>query len=179
MAIKKVLIVDDEPRFCESLRLLFNANNYEVVTANCGQDALTLLAQDTFDLAIIDVHLPDKLGTEIMDDVKARSPDSIVIFITGDANIDSALAALKCGAYDYLRKPFEFEELQKTVENALHQKRCSGKKNKSTSSSSCLKKNTVIWSSSARTLSIPWMRRENSLLLVRPWNTCWDLPQIA
>ena len=122
MAIKKVLIVDDEPRFCESLRLLFNANKYEVVTANCGQDALTLLAQDTFDLAIIDVHLPDKLGTEIMDDVKARSPDSIVIFISGDANIDSALAALKCGAYDYLRKPFEFEELQKTVENALHQK---------------------------------------------------------
>ena len=122
MAITKVLIVDDEPFFCESLRLLFNANNYEVVTANCGQDALTLLTQDTFDLAILDVHLPDKSGTEIMDDVKARSPDCIVIFITGDANIDSALAALKCGAYDYLRKPFEFEELQKTVENALHQK---------------------------------------------------------
>lgn len=118
----KILIIDDEPRLRESLALLLEANQYDVKTASCSQDALTLLAKDRFDLAILDIHLPDKLGTEIMDDVKARSPDCIVIFITGDANIDSALAALKCGAYDYLRKPFEFEELQKTVENALYQK---------------------------------------------------------
>jgi len=73
-------------------------------------------------LAILDVHLPDMLGTHLMGDIKTQHPNTIFIIITGDADVDSAIAALKCGAYDYLRKPFEFEELLTTVENALSQK---------------------------------------------------------
>lgn len=118
----KILIVDDEPRFLESLSLLFEANQFEVATASCGQDALTLLTQQTFDLAILDLHLPDLPGTEIMGDLKDRCPDTIVVFITGAENIDLALSTLKSGAYAYLRKPFEFEELLNKVDHALHQK---------------------------------------------------------
>ncbi|MBC2709662.1 MAG: response regulator [Desulfosarcina sp.] len=126
----KILIVDDELRMCESLEYLLKTKDYEVETVNCGQDALALIAKNTFDLAVLDVHLPDMMGTEIMDEVKTRSPDTTVIVITGDANLDSALAALKCGAYDYLRKPFEFEELLRTVENALNQRALKREKDK-------------------------------------------------
>jgi len=122
MAITKVLIVDDEPRVCQSMTYLLKTKDYEVATASCGQEALALLADHTFDLAILDVHLPDMLGTQIMGMVKAQNPNTIVIIITGDADLDSAIASLKSGAYDYLKKPFEFEELLKTVENALNQK---------------------------------------------------------
>ena len=118
----KILIVDDEFRMCESLQCLLETKDYDVTTASCGHDALGLIAEKTYDLAVLDVHLPDILGTEILTRVKTRSPDTIVIIITGDANLDSALAALKCGAYDYLRKPFEFEEFIRTVENALNQR---------------------------------------------------------
>ncbi|MDX2451209.1 response regulator, partial [Desulfosarcina sp.] len=122
MATTKVLLVDDELRICQSVTYLLKAKNYEVVTAACGQEALSLIACNTFDLAILDVHLPDMLGTHLMSNIKAQHPNTIFIIITGDADIDSAITALRCGAYDYLRKPFEFEELQTTVENALRQK---------------------------------------------------------
>jgi two-component system cell cycle sensor histidine kinase/response regulator CckA len=118
----KILIVDDELRICESLVYLLKTKDYDVKTATCGQDALALIAENLFDLAVLDVHLPDMLGTDLMEKIKARNQDISVIVITGDANLDSALAALRCGAYDYLRKPFEFEEFLKTVENALNQK---------------------------------------------------------
>jgi len=118
----QLLIVDDEIRLLDSLTVLLDANQYEVKTASCAQDALTLLAKDKFDLAILDLHLPDKPGIEIMGDITANSPDTAVIFITGDEDTDLALSALKCGAYAYLRKPFEFEELLKIVDHALHQK---------------------------------------------------------
>jgi two-component system, cell cycle sensor histidine kinase and response regulator CckA len=117
----KILIVDDELRICESLAYLLESKDYKVKTAACGQDALALADENAFDLAILDVHLPDILGVDLIQAVKTRRPDISVIVITGDADLDSALAALKCGAYDYLRKPFEFEEFLKTVENAINQ----------------------------------------------------------
>lgn len=118
-----ILVVDDELRMCESLEWLLKTKDYEVYTATCGQDGLALFGKTAFDLAVLDVHLPDMLGTELLEQVKARNPHIPVIVMTGDANLESALAALRCGAYDYLRKPFEFEEFLKTVENALNQGR--------------------------------------------------------
>ncbi|MGA6925273.1 MAG: response regulator [Desulfosarcina sp.] len=122
MQSPRILIVDDELRMCNSLAYFFKNKDFDVTPANCGKDALDLLSEHTFDLAILDVHLPDILGTEIMDHIKSRSPDTSVIIVTGNADLDSALAALKCGAYAYLRKPFEIEELLNTVDNALNQR---------------------------------------------------------
>lgn len=118
----KILVVDDERRLSESLSYLLTAKNYTVTMATGGREGLALVSKHDFDLAILDVHLKDMLGTEIMGAIKTRGSDTVVIIITADANLDSALAALKCGAYDYMRKPFEFEELLHTVENALNQK---------------------------------------------------------
>jgi DNA-binding NtrC family response regulator len=104
--------------------------NYKVKTANCGQDALALIAKNTFDLAVLDIHLPDMMGTELMEKIKARCRDTSIIIITGDANLDLALVSLRSGAYDYLKKPFEFEEFLRTVENALNQKTLKREKDK-------------------------------------------------
>jgi PAS domain S-box-containing protein len=116
---QKILIVDDELRMCESLAYLLQNNDYEISTAHSGQEALALLKCNAYDLAILDVHLPDMLGHEILSYMKANSPDTPVIFLTGDTDLDSALSALRNGAYDYLRKPFEIDEFLKTVVNAL------------------------------------------------------------
>ena len=126
----KIIVVDDEIRICESLAYLLKSKDYEVTTAACGQDALARADQIAFDLAVLDIHLPDILGTELIEKIKVRNPDISVIVITGDANLDSALASLRCGAYDYLRKPFEFEEFLRTVENALNQKALKREKDK-------------------------------------------------
>ena len=126
----KIIVVDDEIRICKSLAYLLKSKDYEVTTAACGQDALASADQIAFDLAVLDIHLPDIFGTELIEKIKVRNPDISVIVITGDANLDSALAALRCGAYDYLRKPFELEEFLRTVENALNQKALKREKDK-------------------------------------------------
>ena len=126
----KIIVVDDEIRICKSLAYLLKSKDYEVTTAACGQDALARVDQNAFDLAVLDIHLPDIFGTELIEKIKVRNPDISVIVITGDANLDSALASLRCGAYDYLRKPFEFEEFLRTVENALNQKALKREKDK-------------------------------------------------
>ena len=126
----KILIVEDELRMCESLEYLLKSQDYKVKTANCGQDALALIAENAFDLAVLDIHLPDMMGTELMEKIKAQCTDTSIIIITGDANIDLALVCLRSGAYDYLKKPFEFEEFLRTVENALNQKALKREKDK-------------------------------------------------
>ena len=118
----EILIVDDEPRMCASLEALLQRKNYQVSSMNCGKDALAWLETTRFDLVILDVHLPDMLGHDILSHIKNQSPSTPVIFITGDTDLDLALSALRCGAYNYIRKPFEPDELLKTVENALTQR---------------------------------------------------------
>ncbi len=119
----KILIVDDEPRMCESLKYLLSTQDYEIFTALSGQEATGHLTRHVFDIALLDIQLPDMDGHQLMDHINSRASETSVIVITGNANLDSAVAALRRGAYDYLRKPFEFDELLKTVENALNQKR--------------------------------------------------------
>jgi len=119
----KILIVDDEPRMCDSLKVLLSNEGYETQTGYSGQEALACLAKCDIDLALLDIVMPDMNGLQIMDHIKKRNLDTFVIVITGHASVDSAIESLRRGAYDYLRKPFEFEELLKRVKNALDQKR--------------------------------------------------------
>ena len=119
----KILIVDDEPRMCDSLKVLLSNEGYETQTGYSGQEALACLAKCDIDLALLDIVMPDMNGLQIMDHIKKQNLDTFVIVITGHASVDSAIESLRRGAYDYLRKPFEFEELLKRVKNALDQKR--------------------------------------------------------
>jgi two-component system sensor histidine kinase/response regulator len=119
----KILIVDDEPRLCSSLKALLSHQGYEAHTSTGGKQAMESLAGNGFDLVLLDIVMPDVDGYQVMDYMDRRSLETPVIFITGHACVDSAVAALRGGAYDYLRKPLDYEELLKTVENAVDQKR--------------------------------------------------------
>ncbi len=118
-----ILVVDDEPRMCESLRSLLEQQGYLVQTAETGREAKAKLHREEFDLVLTDLIMPDIHGEELLDYIKSLYPDTMVIMITGNASLESAVSTLRKGAYDYLRKPFEFEELLKTVHNALNHRR--------------------------------------------------------
>lgn len=118
-----ILIVDDEPQICASLEILLRRQGYDITTAQSGKQALQLMATRDFDLLLLDMVIPDMSGFEIMDYVNSQQYEFYTIVITGNASIESAVQALKKGAYDYLKKPFEYEELLKRVGNALNQRR--------------------------------------------------------
>jgi PAS domain S-box-containing protein len=119
----KILIIDDEQRMCESLRILFGTQGYDVSTAGSEEEAREILENHRFDVVLVDMVIPDTDGHQLMDLVNEKNPNTDVIVITGNESLDFAIGALKRGAYDYVRKPFEFEELLTTVENALKQKK--------------------------------------------------------
>ncbi len=109
----RILIVDDEPRLCDSLKTLLSDQGYEIDTSHSGKNALEYLAKNDFDLVILDMFMPDVDGHHVMDHINRQSPDTLIIVMTGHASVESAVTALKGGAYDYLTKPFEHEKLLK------------------------------------------------------------------
>jgi len=119
----RLLLVDDEPRLLTSLYELLRGHDYQLVTVSSGSEALAHLNRLQFDLVLLDLRLPDIGGHEIMDFINAKEIDADVIVMSGEAGIDAAIGALKRGAYDYLRKPYNPPELLKTVENALQKRR--------------------------------------------------------
>ncbi len=119
----RVLLVDDEPRMLSSLRELLKGQGFVMTSASSGAEAIRHLREGAFDLALLDLHLPDISGHEIMDFINTQNAGTNVIVISGDNGIEAAIGALKRGAYDYLRKPYSPEELLKTVANTLTQRR--------------------------------------------------------
>lgn len=118
-----ILLVDDEPRILSSLSELLKGRGYRLTKAASGEDAIRHLGQIPFDLVILDLHLPDISGHEIMDFMNTQQSGANMIVTSGASGIDAVIGALKRGAYDYLRKPYTREELLKTVDNALQQRR--------------------------------------------------------
>ena len=121
--VLKVLIVDDDIRMCDSLEALLSNQGYEIHKSNSGDEAMECLAKTAFDLVLLDIVMPDMNGHQLMGHINSQTPETLVIILTGHASVESAIESLRRGAYDYLRKPFEPEELLTTVENALERKR--------------------------------------------------------
>jgi two-component system, cell cycle sensor histidine kinase and response regulator CckA len=117
----KILIVDDEPLICESLKELLKIHGYESNTASSGEEARAILSKSKISLALLDMNLPDTNGHRLMEYIRTVQPDALVIMITGNATMDSAIGALRRGAYDYVQKPFEYDNLLKTIQNAINQ----------------------------------------------------------
>jgi diguanylate cyclase (GGDEF)-like protein/PAS domain S-box-containing protein len=114
-----MLIVEDEPRYLDSTRLLLSHVVDSIDTALNGSQAFAKLSQRHYDLALLDLHLPDTTGHEIMAYLRTHHPHCRIIIASGDDKIESAIKSLRLGAYDYLRKPYEPEELIQTVRNAV------------------------------------------------------------
>jgi PAS domain S-box-containing protein len=118
-----IMVVDDEPVVRDLLVDALTEQGHSVHACHNGQQALEAISANGYDLVLLDIGLPDMDGFHTMAEILEKSPDTPVIMITGDATIESAVGALKNGAYDYLRKPFQLELLYKTTSNALEFKR--------------------------------------------------------
>jgi len=118
---RKILMVDDEPRLAESLRYLMAKRGFDQHICTSGMEALATLGQETFDLILLDLGLPDMSGHEVLEHIRNISSDTPVIIVSGESSIDAAIDALHKGVYDFVRKPYEADQLLHTIENALHQ----------------------------------------------------------
>ncbi len=118
-----ILIVDDEPSVRDSLSRWFRDDGYEVGTAEGANDALTRLAEKKWDLALVDIRMRGTDGIELQRRMKESDPDLVVIIMTGYASVDTAVAALKNGAYDYITKPLDPDDVAHLVTNALSHRR--------------------------------------------------------
>jgi DNA-binding NtrC family response regulator len=117
--MEKILVVDDEPFICENLQRILEEEQYRTVIAPRGQTALDLLQEQAIDLVFLDLNLPDISGLEVLKKIKEWSPDLLVIIMTGYASVESAVEALKLGAYDYIKKPFKADVIKLIVKLAL------------------------------------------------------------
>jgi DNA-binding NtrC family response regulator len=119
MAAEKIMIVDDERLVRWSLRQKCEEWGYHVVEADSGGPALKLAQHESPDLVLLDVRMPDLTGIEVLDQLKKNGDARAVIMITADPQLDDVKAALKLGAYDFVGKPVDFDELHITIKNAL------------------------------------------------------------
>lgn len=117
-----ILIVDDELIVRESLRYWFEEDNYTVETASDGQVAMGKFQKGKYDLVLLDMKMPGISGLDLLVKMKELDPDVILILVTAFASVPSAIKALKDGAYDYITKPVDPDELSNIVANALKHK---------------------------------------------------------
>ncbi len=118
----KILIVDDEPRMCKSLKTLLSTQSYDVQTCYSGNEALSSLAKNKYDLVLQDVYMEAMDGFQVFNNIKNQKINTPVIIMTGNTSTDTAVKALRMGACDYLKKPFESHELFSSVKKALGRK---------------------------------------------------------
>jgi DNA-binding NtrC family response regulator len=118
-----LLIVDDENIVRDSLSKWFREEGYDVGTAESASDALTRLAERRWDLALVDIKMPGTDGIELQRRLREVDPDLTVVIMTGYASVETAVQALKNGAYDYVTKPFDPDDIAHLVSNALSHKR--------------------------------------------------------
>jgi two-component system, NtrC family, response regulator PilR len=114
-----ILIVDDEPSYRKILKLLFEAENHSVRTAENGKDALDKIEESPCDLIVSDVRMPDMDGIELLAAARERFPDMCVVLMTAFGTIDTAREAFRLGADDFIQKPFQNDELRLIVKRAL------------------------------------------------------------
>ncbi len=120
---ERLLIVDDERIVRESLTHWFEEEGYIIESAENGNEALKIFEKDKYDLALLDMKMPGMSGLELLKKIKEIDENCFVILITAFASVPSAIQALKDGAYDYVTKPVDPDELNNIVHNALEQKK--------------------------------------------------------
>ena len=116
-----ILIVDDEETLRESMARLLTREGYSVSTAGTGEEAMEALKNSAFDLVISDIFLPGIDGIEVLRRLREKKPNQLVILMTAYASLETAVDALRAGAYDYIMKPIIHEEVKLLIRRALRQ----------------------------------------------------------
>jgi two-component system response regulator PilR (NtrC family) len=119
----RVLIVDDEDELREMLAETVRSLGHEVFTAEDGEKGLHVYKQQEIDLVITDLKMPRMDGLTLLREIRLVKPDAVVLMITAFPTIDSAVQAIKLGAYDYIIKPFKIEQIEVVVRRAVEKKR--------------------------------------------------------
>ena len=115
----KILVVDDEHLIRWSLEQNLRKQGYEVLTAGTGEDALKLAREEQPELVLLDIHLPGISGLEVLAKIKEFDEDIIVIMVTAHGGLETAVNAMRTGAYDYINKPFNLDEMSLVIKKAL------------------------------------------------------------
>jgi two-component system, NtrC family, response regulator AtoC len=122
MITSQILIVDDDEAIRELLKEFFQGLGYGVVTAVNGSEGLRLISRHSFDCIISDHLMPDMNGLELLEQIREQNKKVPFLMITGYPTIETAVEVMKQGAYDYITKPLELEDVRIKVERALHTK---------------------------------------------------------
>ncbi len=115
----RILVVDDEAAIRRTLTQLFTRMGYQAAQAASGQEALEQIGAQRFDLVILDIRMPDMDGTEVLKAAQPTAPDTVFILLTAHGTLDSAIVAIRHGAFDYLVKPSPVQEIVRAVEAGL------------------------------------------------------------
>lgn len=118
--MKKILVVDDEKSVQESLKLVLS-DNYKVVVASSGNEALSKIANNDIDIVFLDIILPDTDGIQVLKEIKKIYPEKPVIMLTAVSKVSTAVESMKIGAYDYITKPFDVDEIRLIVRRLFNE----------------------------------------------------------
>src|ERR1044072_7749462 len=119
---KKALVIDDDIATLELMKFQLNEERFDVMTTERGQKGISLVEENEFDIILTDLHLPDISGIEMVRRCKEISPDTEIIMVTGFGSMEKAIEATKAGAFYYVEKPVEFEELISLITKAIQRK---------------------------------------------------------
>lgn len=120
--IGRVMVVDDEENIREVLSSYLDSLGYDVVTASDGEDAIGKFSTGSFDLIVSDLLMPTIDGLELLKKIREKDRDVIFLMITGYPSIETAVDAIKKGAYDYITKPFHMEDVKLRIERSFEKK---------------------------------------------------------
>ncbi|MFP6899620.1 MAG: sigma-54 dependent transcriptional regulator [Opitutales bacterium] len=118
MAIEKIVVVDDEMMIRKSLETQLRNKRYSVASAEDLEGARKILSRDAFDLVFLDMRLPDGDGMELLEELSGKSDGPMVVMMTGYGSVESAVDCMRAGAFDYVLKPFSFDQVEVVVERA-------------------------------------------------------------
>lgn len=117
-----ILIIDDDPNLRKTLSDILRARGYDTHAAGDGAGGLALLKQHAFQLVLVDLRLPDITGIELLEKIKAGQPSIEAIVLTGNATLDSAIEATNKGAFTYLQKPYDMDQLLLHIRRAIEKR---------------------------------------------------------
>ncbi|TFH06162.1 MAG: response regulator [Candidatus Thorarchaeota archaeon] len=118
-----ILIVDDDPGICKMMQLIFKAKGYDASSVHTGKDTLSAMKSTQFDLAILDIKLPDMEGIDLLSILNEDYPDLDIFMVTGHASVETAIRALNLGASAYFTKPIDMEDVLRTISSSLERRR--------------------------------------------------------